>query len=204
MGLFYTKKGDKGFSHIGKKKVYKLDLFVVALGELDELNSLIGVVKSQRISPTLKNNLHQVQENLFIIQANVAYAMLKEKRIPPFFSSAKTEEIERLVDGIEKKLKPARGFVISGSTSTSAWLDYLRALSRSVERSVLAFARDPAPNFSADHHSEKGRVWGGAGKKGKLVINTAILPYLNRLSSLFFALARWEGRGKKEKHPVYK
>ena len=190
MGLFYTKKGDKGYSRIGKKKIYKLNPFVVALGELDKLNSFIGIVKSlprqwasHRASLFLKKQLHQIQDNLFIIQANVSYAMLKEKRNPPYFSSDKTKNVENIIDEIEKNLKPIKKFVISGATHISAWLDYLRALSRSVERSVLAVARD---------------------KKGKPTINPSILPYLNRLSSLFFALARWEARNKKEKHPKYK
>ena len=183
MSLFYTRKGDDGRSRIGKKKIYKLNPFVVALGELDKLNSFIGIVKSHKISLSLKKQLHQVQEDLFIIQANVSYAMLKEKRTPPLFSPQKTENIEKVIDNIEKRLKPIKKFIISGTTHTSAWLDYLRALSRSVERSVLVVAKN---------------------KKGKPVLSQDILPYLNRLSSLFFALARWEARGKKEQNPSYK
>lgn len=183
MPLFYTRKGDDGKSRIGKKTIYKLNPFVNALGELDKLNSFVGIVKSHKISPFLKKQLHQVQEDLFIIQADVSYAMLREKRTPPFFNPQKTEDVEKVIDSIEKILKPVRKFVISGTTHTSAWLDYLRALSRSVERSVLAIARD---------------------KRGKPIINQDILPYLNRLSSLFFALARREARGKKEQHPSYK
>jgi cob(I)alamin adenosyltransferase len=211
MSVFYTRKGDDGRSLIGKKKIYKLNPFVVALGELDELNSFIGIIKSlpvqigHKIPPSLKKQLHQVQEDLFIIQANVSYAMLnphthasefrnkrssrlmsvgvKEKRTPPHFSPEKTKNIESIIDEIEKQLKPVRKFIISGTTHTSAWLDYLRALSRSVERAVLAVTKI---------------------KHGKSAINPDILPYLNRLSSLFFALARWEARDKKERHPKYK
>src|SRR3989344_6005774 len=204
MGIFYTKKGDKGYSYVGKKEVYKLNPFVVALGELDQLNSLIGVVKSLEIPPFLKNSLHQIQENLFIIQANVAYAMLKEKRTPPsrgrsplrrgegppHFSSKKTKNAEDIIDRIEKQLKPVRKFVVSGTTPVSAWLDYLRAFSRSVERSVLAVVKGK--------RSPSVRLPGRAGGASKPVINPDILLYLNRLSSLFFALARWEARGKKE------
>lgn len=179
MRLFYTQKGDKGVSHVGKTKVFKTCLEVEALGQLDEFNSIIGVLKSQKISKELSNILHQVQENLFIIQAHVAYAMLKEKRIPPNFPEVKVRETEKIIDLLEKKLKPARGFVISGANQISSWLDFLRAKSRNVERSVLKI-----------------------GKIDKL--NPGIKAYLNRLSSLLFALARWEARGKKERHPKYK
>ena len=183
MGVFYTGKGDQGSSLVGKRKIKKTNPLVQALGELDELNSTIGVVKAE--NSRLRKVLHEVQECLFIIQANLAYVMLKEKREPPRFSAAKTAALEAIVDRIEKKLKSPRGFVISGATKTSAWLDMLRARSRRVERSVVAACYD---------------------KKGNPLINPDIFPYLNRLSSLFFALARDEAHraGKKEQHPKYK
>jgi cob(I)alamin adenosyltransferase len=185
MTLFYTRKGDKGYSHVGKKKVYKLNPFVAALGELDELNSMTGYLKAQKLSKSVKEILHGVQENLFIIQANLAYAMLKEKRRPPDFPESKVSEAEKIVDDCEEELNPPKAFVISGSTPNSAYLDILRAKSRKIERAVLSIASD---------------------KKGRYLINPVILPYLNRLSSLFFALARMETKkaGKKEQHPSYK
>lgn len=179
MGLFYTRKGDKGISHIGKIRVSKTCLEVEALGQLDELNSMIGVLKSQKISRELGNILHQIQENLFIIQACVANIMMGGNFKIPKFKSLKTNKAEKIINKIEKKLKPARGFVISGTNQTSSWLDFLRAKSRNVERSVLRIEK-----------IEK--------------LNLEIKVYLNRLSSLLFALARWEARGKKEKHPKYK
>ncbi len=179
MPLFYTRKGDKGVSHIGKTKVSKTCLEVEALGQLDELNSMIGILKSQKTSKELKNILHQIQENLFIVQAHVANIMMGQSFQAPSFKSLKINEAEKIIDRIEKKLKPIRGFIISGVNQTSSWLDFLRAKSRNVERSVLKI-----------------------GKVEKL--NPDIKAYLNRLSSLLFALARWEARDKKEKHPSYK
>ena len=185
MTIFYTRKGDSGDSIIGKKKIKKTSPHTEALGELDELNSMTGVLKADKVSPRLAKILHQIQEDLFIIQANIAYVMLKEKRKPPVFLPAKTAWSEKIIDSIEKKLKSPKGFVISGSTRNSAWLDMLRARSRKTERRVVGIAYD---------------------KKGNPVINPDILPYLNRLSSLFFALARDEAyrAGKKELHPKYK
>ena len=185
MGLFYTKKGDKGRSHIGKKTVSKILLEVEALGQLDELNSMIGVLKSlptgragQKISRDLQKILHQIQENLFIIQANIANVMMGNEFKAPYFGADKTEKAEKIIDKIEAELKPVRGFIISGTNNTSAWLDFMRAKSRNVERAVL--------------------------KINKINSFPEIKSYLNRLSSLLFALARWEARGKKEKNPKYK
>ncbi len=192
MTIFYTRKGDSGSSIIGKKKIKKTNPFTETLGELDELNSMIGVLKADRISLRLEKILHQVQEDLFIIQANVAYVMLKEKRKPPVFLPAKIVWSEQIIDTIENKLKSPKGFVISGSTRNSAWLDMLRARSRKVERSVLKIV-------SLREISRREKNW-------ELKIDGNIVPYLNRLSSLFFALARDESHraGKKEQHPKYK
>jgi cob(I)alamin adenosyltransferase len=182
MTIFYTRKGDAGSSIIGKNKIKKTSPFTEALGELDELNSMTGVLKADKVSSRLAQILHQIQEDLFIIQANLAYAMLKEKRQPPVFPPTKTLWSEHIIDAIENKLKSPKGFVIAGTTRSSAWLDLLRARSRKVERSFL-----------------KTENW-------KLKTSEHILPYLNRLSSLFFALARDEAHraGKKELHPKYK
>ncbi len=181
MTLFYTRKGDKGFSVVGKNKVSKTCVEIEALGELDELNSMIGLLKSQKISPTLKSTLHEIQECLFITQANVAEIMLKSGFKVPTFPESKIKEAEKIIDNIEHKLKPAKGFVISGSSQTSAWLDFMRARSRAVERSVLKIKEIDK-------------------------LDSNIRKYLNRLSSLFFALARWEAKrsGKKEQNPLYK
>ena len=181
MGLFYTGKGDGGESVVGSKKIDKTGVEIYALGELDELNSLIGIVKNIKINTGFKKILHDVQENLFIVQANLANIMLGGKYKSPQLSFDKVREMEKIIDKLEKKLKPAKAFVISGSSISSAWLDYTRAVSRRVERSVLSFGKynDLSPEIKA---------------------------YLNRLSSLFFAMARFESKSgrKKEKHPKYK
>lgn len=178
MGIFYTGKGDNGKSYVGKKSVNKTCLEIEALGQLDELNSMLGVLKSQKIPTKLKTILHKVQENLFIIQSHVANIMLNEKFRVPEFKGLKVKEVEELIDKIEKKLEPARKFIISGVNQNSAWLDLIRAKSRNVERNVLKIKK--VEKLSPD-----------------------IRAYLNRLSSLFFALARQEARGKKENNPKY-
>ncbi|OGN03467.1 MAG: ATP:cob(I)alamin adenosyltransferase [Candidatus Yanofskybacteria bacterium RIFCSPHIGHO2_01_FULL_42_12] len=190
MPIFYTRKGDDGRSRIGKKVVSKTCLEVEALGQLDELNSMVGVLKSGKVSGILKKHLHEIQENLFIIQSHVANLMLGSKFKVPKFSAeggsasggerSKVEEAEKIIDEIERKLPPLKKFVISGINQTSAWLDLLRAKSRNVERKILEI------------------------RNSKLEIDASILAYINRLSSLFFALARWEANGKKEQHPKYR
>ena len=146
---------------------------------MDELNSMIGVVKTEKITGTLKVALHQIQENLFTVQSNVAGIMLDSSFKVPEFSSKKLKEMGGLINDIEKRLPPLNNFVISGTNRISAEIDLLRAKSRNVERSVLKIK-----------------------KINKL--DPDIRAYLNRLSSLFFALARWEARKHKEEKPTYR
>jgi len=179
MALFYTGKGDKGLSLVGKKKYPKDTLIMGVLGDLDELNSLLGVIRS-----TAKRGLNQrlflLQENLFIIQARVAWLMFKKFESPQI-TKEKIQTMEQEIERMEKKIKPKRGFIISGENKQASWLDYARAVSRRAERSAVKL-----------------------NKKHKLP--QELLTYLNRLSSYLYALARLEisKSNIKEKKPKYK
>lgn len=179
MGIFYTGKGDKGKSIVGSMKIDKTSVEIEALGDLDELNSLLGIIK-HRVFISFKEIIENVQENLFIIQANVA-GFMQPKFKPPVFESKKIKNLEKLIDDFERKVKPALKFVIPGGTEESAWFDYARAVSRRAERSVLRYSK-------------------------KHALNLALLSYMNRLSSLFFAMARMSVSlsDRKERHPTYK
>ena len=72
MGLFYTGKGDNGESVVGQKRIDKTCVEVEALGDTDELNSLIGIVKNTVASDEFKGILSDAQEALFIAQANLS------------------------------------------------------------------------------------------------------------------------------------
>lgn len=180
MSIFYTGKGDKGKSVVGNKWVNKISPVIIALGALDELNSLLGMIKNQKLPFKIRKQLHQMQENLFIIQANFGSLLSTRKHKPPAFKSSKVSQLETEIDKIEKHLKPAKKFIIPGAGLTSAWLDYARAVARRTESHAVTV-------------SEKYNLPDG------------ILAYLNRLSSMLFALARYEAKrlGKKEMHPSY-
>ena len=162
IALFFTKEGDEGKSKIRNKKISKTNLILETLGELDELNSLIGIVKN--IVKKYRKELHQIQENLFIIQAQIAW-FLYPKFKKPEIKKGKIKYLEERIIKIENKIKPERGFIIPGREINSAWLHYLRTAARRVERRIIALD-----------------------KKYKLDHNT--LSYMNRLSSYLYALAR--------------
>lgn len=186
--MFYTRKGDTGTTQLyGKKERFsKASLLPETLGTLDELNSYLGLCKVSVSSDLavrvgkrnvqVKNILHTVQENLFILQAEIAGA---KKSI----SKSKVTTLERITDFIEKSIPPIHSFSIAGGTCLSAQLDIARTLARKAERRVVAV-------------HELGHQ--------KVGIHT--LSYINRLSSLLFALVRFVNHHEhiKEKSPTYR
>lgn len=180
MALFFTGKGDKGSSYIGKKKYPKDSPIIETLGDLDELNSLLGVVRSVVKKRYLNKKLLEVQENLFIIQARVAWLMYPKFKSPQI-TPEKIGKMEKEIEEIEKKIRPSRGFIIPGENAAAAWLDLARSVSRRAELSAVRLhKKHPLPQ--------------------------EVLTYLNRLSSYLYALARLEIHKEKlkEPRPTYK
>ncbi len=176
--MLYTGKGDKGTTQTfgGEKvRISKASELPEALGTLDELNSYIGLAKvfsrntvdvrvttgSSKKGKVCSEILREVQESLFIIQAEVAGA-------PKSIGKARLTDIEKLIAAIEKLIPPITKFSIAGGTEVSAMLDVARTIARRTERRVVVV---------------------GEMNLRKLSPNT--LAYLNRLSSLLFALARF-------------
>jgi cob(I)alamin adenosyltransferase len=179
MGLFYTGKGDTGISEIGKRKVPKNSPVIEALGDLDELNSLLGVARSNLQNKQLAEKLQGVQKSLFIIQARVAWIMFPEYEAKQL-SQDHIVRLEREIDAIEEKIQPERGFIISGEDPVAAHLDYVRAVARRTERAI--------DTLHKEHE-----------------LPAEILGYMNRLSSYLYALARKEifDKNIQEQKPTY-
>jgi len=159
--MLYTKKGDSGRTSIFgcNQSISKSSAITEALGCLDETNSYLGVVKS-KIDNENKELIHKIQNDLFIIQAEVAGA---DKKI----SSEEVKYLEEVINNIEKELPPIKSFLISGANEISASFDFARTLARRAERRVVAVSEEEITK-----------------------IDFETLIYLNRLSSLLYALAR--------------
>jgi cob(I)alamin adenosyltransferase len=185
--MLYTGKGDNGQTKIFhcKQSLSKSSIIAEALGSLDEANSFLGIVKAKlaEINFTLysvgperaADIIQEMQENLFIIQAEVAGA-------PKTVGEEKIREVEDLIAGIEKEIPPITSFVIPGVSIESAEIDFARTLVRKVERRVVA-----------------------VNLEGFIKVSDNTLAYLNRLSSLLFALARLSAykSGINESAPTY-
>ncbi len=173
--MLYTRKGDQGTTKVFgcEERFSKASPLPEALGTLDELNSYLGLCRARVHADTskglmvgtkkrtLESIVHDVQEALFIIQAEVAGA---DKRI----DKKKVIGLETITDTIEGIIPPLHSFSIAGGTYLSALFDVARTLARKTERRVVAV-----------HEG------------GIRPITPHTLAYLNRLSSLLFALARY-------------
>lgn len=177
MALF-TGKGDGGTTKLfgcDQQRISKSSEVPEALGALDELNAFLGLVKTRTEDARIKNALHGAQEKLFIIQAELAGA---EKHL----AIDAVAGVEQIINDIEKEIPPVTGFSIAGGTEASALLDVARTLARRAERRLVAVAEAGIRN-----------------------IPDITRAYMNRLSSLLFALARLANHlaGIAEESPKY-
>jgi cob(I)alamin adenosyltransferase len=159
----YTKSGDDGeTSLVDGSRVSKADLRVVAYGDVDELNSLLGIARAGLTDTQLDEALGRIQNELFIVGADLASPL--EIQVPRI-GEDRVAEMERLIDLLLEELDPLREFILPGGTQLGATLHLARAVSRRAERSVVALTSQSA-------------------------INKHALIYLNRLSDLLFVMAR--------------
>ena len=189
--MLYTGKGDKGTTKtFGEcdQRISKSSAITEALGALDEINSFLGVVKMKPRSREItvprgdgtRNKIvdvvSQVQQNLFIVQAEVAGA---DKHI----TAPKVTELESIINATELELPPIKTFFVSGGTELASFLDVARTFARRAERRVVAVIEE-----------------------GKTKVDKNTLSYLNRLSSLLYAMARHVNHksGITEEPPTYK
>jgi cob(I)alamin adenosyltransferase len=184
--MFFTGNGDKGKSGFGKKKFLKDNVLFYALGALDTLNSLLGwcVVEATQLRKKKERDvftgaLHEFQEMLFIAQAEIAsigFCVKNTKKV----NNTHIKRLEEIIKDVDKKLPSITKFIIPGGCELATRLDIARASTRDAERAIISFNRS---------------------KK----CSPELLAFLNRLSSVLFALARLSNHtlGVCEQHPVY-
>jgi len=174
----YTRFGDKGKTalHTGKT-VSKNSIRVEAYGNLDELNSFLGVVMAQVKDKKIKQELLQIQSDLLEIGASLAGPGEKQHQILSGKLKKRVLEFEKNIDLLTEKLPKLKNFILPGG-KTGSLLHYARTIARRAERRTVALA-------------EKEAVLSG------------ILVYLNRLSDLLFMFARVINHKEKQKEIIW-
>lgn len=214
MALF-TGKGDDGTTKTFgcNQRISKSSNIAEALGSLDEINSFLGLAKVQSTylnysfgDTPFSEIIHDIQKNLFIVQAELAGA---EKTI----DERKVKELEELINGIEKEMPPIKTFFISGGPAKvehyqlsgaglGSVFDIARTVARRAERRVVAVSEEEMNKtlFENDFPSQKD------GDEKMRQVGKHTLAYMNRLSSILYALARYShySAGIYEEAPDYR
>ncbi len=159
----YTKTGDGGeTSLVGGQRVSKASLRVSAYGDVDELNSVIGLARTYLQDPELDEVCGHIQNNLFTLGGDLASPSdLEVPRLTDEFIATLEEWSDRFLT----QLDPLKEFILPGGAQAGATLHLARTVARRAERQVVALA-------------------------GQDEINANAVIYLNRLSDLLFILAR--------------
>jgi len=168
LSRIYTKSGDGGETGLGDgTRVPKDAPRVAAYGEVDELNSVIGLARANCPDCPEAALLRSVQNDLFDVGADLCVPPSEQEEPGKALrvGVAQAERLEKAIDRLNENLQPLTSFVLPGGTPAAAWLHLARTVCRRAERAVVTLMR-----------TEK--------------VNPQVLIYLNRLSDFLFVLAR--------------
>lgn len=165
-----TRTGDDGTTGLlGDLRVPKTDSRVVALGEVDEATSALGVARAACSAARL-TRLHDLllsfQNDLYALMGDIATTPEARPKIGLYLSDARLEALDALVISLRQEVQIGTRFIVPGDHPASAAIDLARAVTRRAERAVIPLTR---------------QGW---------LTNTTPQRYLNRLSDVLFMLGR--------------
>lgn len=169
----YTRSGDTGDTGlVGGKRVSKTDKRVVSYGEIDELNSVIGLVKEKLNDQTseLKELLEFIQQELFDLGSELATPPSAEYPQMLKIAPEQVTRLERACDLYGDGLPELTSFILPGGSETASLLHLARTACRRAERTIVELSKE---------------------QELESKVRPEVLAYVNRLSDLFFILARW-------------
>jgi cob(I)alamin adenosyltransferase len=174
----YTRTGDAGETGlVTGERVSKADLRIAAYGDVDELNSALGVARAMnRARPagapgrdSIDEWLRDVQNELFLVGSDLASVLAKRPAQMKVVGAAEATRLEQRIDSMNETLGPLTEFILPGGGLLGSQLHLARTVCRRAERVAVALAqREP--------------------------VDAATLAYLNRLSDFLFVLARFAAK----------
>ena len=163
LNKIYTRTGDSGeTSLVNGARVSKHSRRPAAFGEVDEVNSVIGLARlhSQDESDEM---LSRIQNDLFDLGADLATPETDKPALR--ITTAQVTRLEEEIDAMNAELNPLTSFILPGGSQLSAWLHMARTVSRRAERRMTELAIEEP-------------------------VNEAAMQYINRLSDHLFVMAR--------------
>lgn len=178
----YTRTGDKGKTRLaGGQQVWKDSVRVEAYGDVDELNSTIGVVRAFNAESLgnhppvdrLEEELRWMQNKLFDLGGLLATAPGQTFTNMPTVTARDVTRLEKLMDWCQKDLPPLKEFILPGGGKISSFLHQARTICRRAERTCVRLGKEEP-------------------------LDSALVRFLNRLSDALFVLARWMAKQQRE------
>lgn len=169
----YTRTGDQGETGLfGGQRVRKDNVRVEAYGDVDELNSVLGLAGvhlEHAGDGEMAGRLRQIQADLFTIGANLATPSPEDGGRPndhiPALPEGRAGQMEQWIDAADAQMEPLKHFLLPGGSEPAGLLHLARTVCRRAERRVVTLAHEAH-------------------------IGEDIVVYLNRLSDLLFTWAR--------------
>lgn len=161
----YTKKGDDGKTMLlGGTRLPKHHIRIAAYGDIDELNSCVGLVAD--LLPSHSEILHDIQNNLFVVGSHLATEPEQANKIQlPSLPENAAENLEQEIDRMTAMLPELKHFILPGGHATVSHIHIARTVCRRAERTSTALAE-------------------------LSVVEPVFIQYLNRLSDYLFTLSR--------------
>jgi cob(I)alamin adenosyltransferase len=163
-----TKTGDEGKTRLATNEIIsKSSIEIHVLGDLDELSSVLGIVKVSCQTEELRSNIENIQNDIFNIGGEVALRNSGNKLL----QKDRVDILEKEIENISNKLPPLKEFLLPGENGLSSKIHHARSVCRRAERSLVALTEK-----NSYRH-----IW---------------IQYLNRLSDYLFVLARQSGKSE--------
>ncbi len=165
-----TRGGDKGRSSLySGERMPKDSPRFAAIGDVDELGTILGVAKLYAKKEDVVSAITAMQNDLFVLNSQLATTPEHIGNLKRLVDGDMLSELDRRCAALEAKVDLPATFVLAGESLGSAYLDFAKAVARRCERRIVAL-------------SSEGFIAGDG-----------VLPWINRLSDYLFLLARYEG-----------
>lgn len=136
LSKIYTRTGDDGTTGLGDgSRINKDSLRIDAMGDVDELNSVIGILLTENLSTALAAYLTEIQHDLFNLGGEICipdYVILQQASI---------DSLEQAIDNLNANLEPLKEFILPGGTKAAAYCHLARTVCRRAERKLIQLHR---------------------------------------------------------------
>ncbi len=147
LSKIYTRTGDKGTTGLGDgSRVAKNSLRITAIGEIDELNAVIGLLRCEKLPDDIQTLLIDIQHDLFDLGG--------ETCIPgaSMISKAQVQKLEEALDRFNASLQPLKDFILPGGTRAAAQAHHARTVCRRAERALVTLSQTENVNESVQQY----------------------------------------------------